>query len=297
MQKVFLSLLTACLMIPTIAAAQAPATAAESVASAKLIPRSALFGNPEKAQARVSPDGKYISFIAPRDGVLNVWLSERGKLDAAKPITNDRKRGIRQHMWAFDNRHVLYMQDSDGDENWHVYAVDVVSGEDKTSRRTRARAPRSSTCRGRSPAWSPSASTTACRSGMTSGKSTSPPASARWSRRTTPNIAGYLARLRPEAATALEDRPGRHGDPAPRRRQVGEPAQVRPGRLADHLTAGRRSQRQRPRCCSPRWAATRPRWNAWTSPPARPRCWPPASIADVDQIWLEPKTASRRRTR
>ncbi len=131
MQKVFLSLLTACFMIPTIAAAQAPATAAESVASAKLIPRSALFGNPEKAQARVSPDGKYISFIAPRDGVLNVWLSERGKLDAAKPITNDRKRGIRQHMWSFDNRHVLYMQDLDGDENWHVHAVDVVSGEDK----------------------------------------------------------------------------------------------------------------------------------------------------------------------
>ena len=127
MKKLLFSLLTAALLMPTIAAAQAPA----AQAGIALIPRSALFGNPEKAQARVSPDAKYISFIAPRNGVLNVWLAERGKLDAAKPITNDQKRGIRQHMWSFDNRHILYLQDLDGDENWHVHAVDVVSGEDK----------------------------------------------------------------------------------------------------------------------------------------------------------------------
>jgi dipeptidyl aminopeptidase/acylaminoacyl peptidase len=123
--------LTAVLIVPAFAAADAPGAAAQSVAGVAVIPRSALFGNPEKAQARVSPDGKYISFIAPRDGVLNVWLAERGKLDAAKPITNDQKRGIRQHLWAFDNRHVLYVQDNDGDENYHVYAADVVSGENK----------------------------------------------------------------------------------------------------------------------------------------------------------------------
>ena len=121
MKKLILSVLTAAAFLPALAAAQAPT----------LIPRSALFGNPEKAQARVSPDGKYISFIAPREGVLNVWLAERGKLDAAKPITNDQKRGIRQHMWSFDNQHILYLQDLDGDENWHVHAVDVVSGQDK----------------------------------------------------------------------------------------------------------------------------------------------------------------------
>jgi dipeptidyl aminopeptidase/acylaminoacyl peptidase len=127
MKKLFLSALTAAVFVSTLAAAQAP-TAQSGTA---LIPRSALFGNPEKAQARVSPDAKYISFIAPRDGVLNVWLAERGKLDAAKPITNDQKRGIRRHMWSFDNRHIHYLQDLDGDENWHVHAVDVVSGQDK----------------------------------------------------------------------------------------------------------------------------------------------------------------------
>ena len=131
MKNLIRCFLTAALAVPTFAAAQAPGPAAESVAGTALIPRSALFGNPEKTQARLSPDGKYISFIAPRDGVLNVWLAERGKLDAAKPITNDQKRGIRQHFWAYDNRHVLYLQDTDGDENFHLYAVDVVGGTEK----------------------------------------------------------------------------------------------------------------------------------------------------------------------
>jgi dipeptidyl aminopeptidase/acylaminoacyl peptidase len=126
--KTFLAALAAALILPSIASAQAPRTAAEAVSGASVIPRSALFGNPEKTQGRLSPDGKYVSFIAPRDGVLNVWLAERGKLDAARPITNDQKRGIRQHFWAFDNKHVLFLQDEGGDENFHLYAVDVVSG-------------------------------------------------------------------------------------------------------------------------------------------------------------------------
>jgi dipeptidyl aminopeptidase/acylaminoacyl peptidase len=95
---------------------------------APLIQRSALFGNPVRAQARLSPDGRYVSFLAPRDGVLNVWLAPFGKLGEAKPLTNDRKRGIRQHYWAEDARHVLFLQDEGGDENWRVYSVDVETG-------------------------------------------------------------------------------------------------------------------------------------------------------------------------
>ena len=95
---------------------------------APLIQRSALFGNPVRAQARLSPDGRYISFLAPKDGILNIWLAPYGKLNDAKPITNDRKRGIRQHYWAEDGHHVLFLQDEDGDENWHVHSVDVESG-------------------------------------------------------------------------------------------------------------------------------------------------------------------------
>jgi dipeptidyl aminopeptidase/acylaminoacyl peptidase len=96
---------------------------------APLIPRSALFGNPVRAQARLSPDGRYISFLAPKEGILNVWLAPVGKLGEAKPITNDHKRGIRQHYWAEDARHVLYLQDEGGDENWRVYSVDIETGQ------------------------------------------------------------------------------------------------------------------------------------------------------------------------
>src|SRR6202000_1741274 len=70
---------------------------------------------------------RYLSFLAPKAGVLNVWLAPAGKLDAAQPITDDRKRGIRQHYWGDDGRHILFLQDEGGDENWRVYSVDVES--------------------------------------------------------------------------------------------------------------------------------------------------------------------------
>jgi dipeptidyl aminopeptidase/acylaminoacyl peptidase len=94
-----------------------------------LIPRAALFGNPVRTQARLSPDGKYISFLAPKDGFLNVWLAPFGKLGSAKAITSDKKRGIREHSWALDGRHILFLQDEGGDENWRVHSVDVESAK------------------------------------------------------------------------------------------------------------------------------------------------------------------------
>jgi dipeptidyl aminopeptidase/acylaminoacyl peptidase len=127
MNKILLSAAVAALTLPMFASAQAP-TAAEKVAGVPVIPRAALFGNPEKTQARVSPDGKHVSFIAPRDGVLNVWVGPRSDPSAARPVTHDTKRGIRQHFWSYDNKHVLYLQDEGGDENWHIYAADVVTG-------------------------------------------------------------------------------------------------------------------------------------------------------------------------
>lgn len=97
----------------------------------QLIPRDQLFGNPERAMARISTDGKQISYLAPVDGVLNVWVAPVGDLDAAKPVTNDTGRGIRFYTWAYSNQHILYIQDIGGDENWRVYSVDLQSGETK----------------------------------------------------------------------------------------------------------------------------------------------------------------------
>jgi dipeptidyl aminopeptidase/acylaminoacyl peptidase len=92
-----------------------------------LIPRKTLFGNPDKASLTISPDASRIAFLAPLKGVLNVWVGPAGDPDTAKPVTKDAKRGIRQFFWAFTNRHILYVQDKNGDENWHVYAVDLTT--------------------------------------------------------------------------------------------------------------------------------------------------------------------------
>lgn len=96
-----------------------------SAAEVPLIPRDVLFGNPDKAAVRISPDGKHLSWIAPVNGVLNVWVAPAGNLDAGKPITNDAKRGIRSYAWTFNSKNLVYLQDEGGDENWHIYSVDI----------------------------------------------------------------------------------------------------------------------------------------------------------------------------
>src|SRR4051812_4381926 len=87
--------------------------AAMTVPSAPIVPRSVLFGNPERISPAISPDGTRLAWIAPDEGVLNVWVGSA--LGAAagegKPVTRDRDRGIRNFLWAHDNRHLLYVQD------------------------------------------------------------------------------------------------------------------------------------------------------------------------------------------
>jgi dipeptidyl aminopeptidase/acylaminoacyl peptidase len=93
-----------------------------------LIPRTRLFGNPTRAQGQISPNGRWLSWLAPKDGVLNIWIAPSADIGAARAITDDRKRGIRFHAWANSSAHVLYIQDEGGTEDWHVYAVPVEGG-------------------------------------------------------------------------------------------------------------------------------------------------------------------------
>lgn len=98
---------------------------ARAVEPTPLIPRDVLFGNPQRAGVQLSPNGKQISFLAPVDGVLNVWVGPADNPDAAKPVTKDTNRGIRSYFWAYTSDHVVYVQDKGGDENWHVYSVNL----------------------------------------------------------------------------------------------------------------------------------------------------------------------------
>jgi dipeptidyl aminopeptidase/acylaminoacyl peptidase len=98
---------------------------------AELIPRRVLFGNPERVSPRISPDGASLAWIAPHEGVLNVWLAPLGAdgvdWDSAQVVTEDTDRGIRVFEWAHDGRHLLYLQDTGGDENWRLYDVDLTT--------------------------------------------------------------------------------------------------------------------------------------------------------------------------
>jgi len=93
-----------------------------------LIPRKVLFGNPDKIRPSLSPDGVHLAFLAPVDGVLNIWVGPADDPDTARPVTHDRGRGIQEYFWAYTNKHILYIQDRDGDENWRIYSVDISNG-------------------------------------------------------------------------------------------------------------------------------------------------------------------------
>ena len=98
----------------TITSAQLPA----------LIDREVFFGNPEYAGAQISPDGKYIGFVKPYKGTMNVWVKETAApFDSARPMTADIARPVRQYFWSRDGKYILFVQDKGGDENFNVYAV------------------------------------------------------------------------------------------------------------------------------------------------------------------------------
>lgn len=110
------------------AAGPVPALSAE----APLIERAKLFGNPTRAAGRLSPDGKWLSWVAPRDGVLNVWIAPVADPAKARAMTAEKARPVAGYYWAPDSSMILFVTDKGGDENYLLYGVDVVSGVQKT---------------------------------------------------------------------------------------------------------------------------------------------------------------------
>ncbi|UCG86724.1 MAG: S9 family peptidase [Gemmatimonadota bacterium] len=97
--------------------------------TAPLIPREILFGNPVRASPQISPDGTKMAYLAPVNGVLNVWVGNVGREDY-RPVTHDTDRGVRVYFWAHDGRHIMYLQDVAGDENWRLFSVDLITGSE-----------------------------------------------------------------------------------------------------------------------------------------------------------------------
>jgi dipeptidyl aminopeptidase/acylaminoacyl peptidase len=106
--------------------------AASAQTTAPLIERAKFFGNPSRAQARISPDGQWLAWTAPRDGVMNIWVAPVADPTQARPLTDETDRPIRGYFWAPDSSQILFINDKGGDENFLLYGVDVRSGAQKT---------------------------------------------------------------------------------------------------------------------------------------------------------------------
>lgn len=101
---------------------------AGAAAEPELIPRQVLFGNPVKTFPQISPDGKMMAYLAPVNNVLNVWVKTIAKEDD-RVVTKDTDRGIRRYFWAGDSKHIMYLQDVGGNENWRLYGVNLETGQ------------------------------------------------------------------------------------------------------------------------------------------------------------------------
>ena len=96
-----------------------------------IVDRRAFFGDPQIAGARISPDGKELTFLKPYRGVRNIWVKKVDEpFSAARPISADAKRPISSYLWSRDSKYVLYGQDNGGDENYNIYAIDPSAAAD-----------------------------------------------------------------------------------------------------------------------------------------------------------------------
>lgn len=98
-----------------------------SASPAPLLAREVLFAEPTRSEVRISPDGAYVSYLAPLNGVRNVWVAPLDDPEAAEAITTDTNRGIPKYAWTYREHEIVYLQDKEGNENWRLYGVDVES--------------------------------------------------------------------------------------------------------------------------------------------------------------------------
>jgi dipeptidyl aminopeptidase/acylaminoacyl peptidase len=94
-----------------------------------LISRRLFFDNPDYLNVRISPDGQHLAYLAPLDGVRNLWVAPLAAPQAGRPLTRATDRNLGFYFrWAHTNRHLIYFQEHDGDENWRASSVDIETG-------------------------------------------------------------------------------------------------------------------------------------------------------------------------
>ena len=99
---------------------------------AELIPRELIFGNPTYSNVEISPDGSMLSYLAPHNGVMNIWVAPAENVTDAKPVTFDKGRGILGYGWVAGMNQLIFVQDKSGDENFLLYGVDPLTGKQES---------------------------------------------------------------------------------------------------------------------------------------------------------------------
>jgi Tol biopolymer transport system component len=96
-----------------------------------LIPRNLLFGQPERTNPQISPDGKFLAYIAPdSNNVLQIWVRTLGAQDD-RQLTAEKTHSIWHYTWTFSPNKLIFAQDAQGDENWQIYTIDTETGVTK----------------------------------------------------------------------------------------------------------------------------------------------------------------------
>ena len=100
-------------------------TAASRISDTPLIPRDHIFGNPTRSGGRISPDGKWVSWMAAWEGVMNVFMAPADDESDVRRMTSAKDRPIPTYFWAPDSQSILYIRDKEGDENYLLYQADL----------------------------------------------------------------------------------------------------------------------------------------------------------------------------
>lgn len=93
-----------------------------TMAQIRQIPLEDFFRNSERTNYKISPDGKYISYLAPWESRLNIFVQELAT-DKITQVTKQTEKDVFMYDWKGNNK-ILFLQDTKGDENYKLYSVD-----------------------------------------------------------------------------------------------------------------------------------------------------------------------------
>ena len=124
MKTAFFSAITALILLGSALTNEGYSQVNQTPNNTQLLDRELFFGNPQISGGQLSPDGKFISFMKPYQGIMNVWVKSFDEpFEKARPLT-DSKRPLYGYAWTEDGKYILFVKDSAGDENMNLFAVD-----------------------------------------------------------------------------------------------------------------------------------------------------------------------------